>query len=195
MSNNNYLEFELSKFDVIFDIPKFIKCNVNGPWLCGGFLRHKLLVDNKQSDIDYFFQNEDQLYYIQSLLEGMDNIQLASDTTNALTYKLDNKPSSIQLIRKRFFYDISSVLEAFDYTICQFGYNGNNIVTNFSILNDLHNMRLVHNEDVSVMKWNIERLYKFVLEGFKPDLDTLKFVLPKIDPKLKEKVKLLESDV
>lgn len=101
------------------------KVHADGPWMAGGALRKTLLDQALDSDIDYFFKNADQLEKFCKDLEAI-GLTKSADTKHAVTYEgvIGVISVKVQAIRFKWYNNLAEVIDSFDYTICQFGWDG-----------------------------------------------------------------------
>jgi len=96
-----------------------------GPWLCGGAVRRLIDGSTTEGDYDIFFRDERQLNsYCQALRDMADSgdIEIVSqsgrDTNLTIVIKYRDREITVQLIK--FYFDgLRSIMEWFDFTICQ----------------------------------------------------------------------------
>jgi hypothetical protein len=164
------------------DIP--INPSPDGPWICGGAVRKTIQKVELDSDLDVFFKTQDQrddvfnkLLKHNPRVEHQHHKESGLAVTNLYFSKktpfydwitIGGPKSSefkVQLISYGFFDTIEKVLDSFDFTIAQFGYDGKDFVTGPYSLFDLGRMRLaVHKVTYPVS--NMRRLLKYTSQGF-----------------------------
>lgn len=140
-----------------------------GPWLAGGSLRRTLLQREPDSDLDYFFKDADQLSAFVADLEkrGFEKVR---ETEHHVQYRGrigdSGLPVDIQCIRFAFYADAAAVIDSFDFTICQFAFDGENLTVGEYALWDLGRKRLaVHKITYPVS--SMRRVLKYASQGFK----------------------------
>lgn len=154
--------------------------NKNGPWVCGGAVRRTVQNVALDSDIDLFFKDEPQYNDTLSRLKSSLNFKRVDETqifrenvspvTNVFVEFHDKEKDvkremKVQLIRMAYYPTIDDVLDSFDFTIAQFGYDGADIVSGPYSLYDLARKRLaVHKVTFPVS--NMRRLIKYANQGF-----------------------------
>ena len=156
---------ELNKFNETLD--RIIKPSKEGPWIAGGCIRR--LVSNEkpfESDIDFFFANEEQLVSFRNSLLGL-KAEVTKESEFNIEYKLclDNKIYKIQAIKIKFYSNIEEVLNSFDFTICQFAFDGSTLYCGEYSLWDLSRKRLVINK-VTYGVSTVRRLLKYTKQGY-----------------------------
>lgn len=139
-----------------------------GPWIAGGALRRTLLGKEPASDFDFFFRDADQLQAFEDRLvaSGLAKIR---ETEHHKHYRgtlgEDPQPRDIQLIRFAFYADAAAVIDSFDFTICQFAYDGATLTAGDFSLWDLGRKRLaVHKITYPVS--SMRRMLKYGQQGF-----------------------------
>jgi hypothetical protein len=145
----------------------------DGVWLAGGAIRRALLNEPLSSDVDLFFKDEASLakyraeitkasetngFKIISEKENENNIQITIKTS-------DGRIIPIQLIKIRYYNTIEEILGSFDFTICQFGYDGVNLYCGDTALWDLGRKRILVN-NITYPVASLRRLIKYTQQGF-----------------------------
>jgi hypothetical protein len=139
-----------------------------GPWLAGGALRRTLLGKQPASDFDFFFRDADQLQAFEDrvIASGLTKVR---ETEHHKHYRgtlgEDPTPRDIQMIRFAFYADAAAVIDSFDFTICQFAYDGQALTVGDFSLWDLGRKRLaVHKITYPVS--SMRRMLKYGQQGF-----------------------------
>jgi hypothetical protein len=150
---------------VLDELPR---CAKNGPWLAGGALRRTLQGKEPESDFDFFFRDADQLAAFVQRLEalGMDKVR---ETVHHVHYRGRLGDSGIdrnvQCIRFAFYNSAAAVIDSFDYTICQFAFDGTKLYLGDFALWDLGRKRLaIHKITFPVA--TMRRMLKYTSQGF-----------------------------
>lgn len=140
-----------------------------GPWLAGGSLRRTLLRQEPDSDFDFFFRDPAQLTVFATALEtaGLEKVR---ETEHHLHYRGrvgdSALPIDVQCIRFAFYASASAVIDSFDFTICQFAFDGADLTAGEYALWDLGRKRLaVHKVTFPVS--SMRRVLKYATQGFK----------------------------
>lgn len=142
--------------------------SAQGPWLAGGALRRTLLGQEPDSDFDFFFANADQLEEFRTALEER-GATLQRTTAHHMEFTITvpdtSLPVKIQCIRFAWYANAAEVIDSFDYTICQFAYDGQQITMGDFSLWDLGRKRLaVHKISFGVS--SMRRLLKYQKQGY-----------------------------
>jgi hypothetical protein len=156
------------------------KVSEDGPWIAGGALRRTIKGQSADSDFDFFFKSEQQLKFFEATLATL-NVKSKTENENNLQYvvtceikrQVENNTQVIhknvdiivQLIKVRYYNSLEEVLDSFDYTICQFGYDGKKLVCGDYALYDLARDRLVINR-ITFPVASLRRMIKYTKQGF-----------------------------
>lgn len=113
-----------------------------GPWLAGGALRRTLQGFKLDSDFDFFFHSAEQLEEFSTLLQAKNkNLHKSNETEHHVEFKgpvgEDNLYVKVRLIRFAYYNSPEEVIDSFDFTICQFAYDGYNLYCSDYALWDL----------------------------------------------------------
>jgi hypothetical protein len=158
-----------------------------GPWMVGGTVRRLMVDEEFTSDVDIMFKNMKQFddFCSQMRERGADTVD---ESPRQITFKY--KSWEIQPIRAVFHDTLPQTLQDFDFTICQFGFDGMCFVWGDESLNHLKEKQLVftHTTDhVSTMR----RAFKYADQGFFMDHESIgKFLKDAI----KQAAKVDEAD-
>lgn len=140
----------------------------SGPWIGGGAIRRTLLQQEPDSDFDFFFRDADQLSAFE---DGLQMIGLAKvrETEHHKHYRGkvadSDLPRDFQLIRFAFYDSAAAVIDSFDFTVCQFVFDGEIITAGDYSLWDLGRRRLaVHKITYPVS--STRRMLKYAQQGF-----------------------------
>lgn len=147
------------------------ECSDGGPWIAGGAVRRPVAGGTpKDSDFDYFFKDEKQLEDFRGRMERLGLTKLYSNDFNETfsgKLKVDGKDTQVkvQAIKFRFYESLSDVLDSFDFTICQFGWNGCDVYFNPCSIIDVANKRLVVHK-ISFGVSTMRRLVGYSKQGY-----------------------------
>jgi hypothetical protein len=154
-SHNTTMRF----LDIYDRLPK---CTRQGPWIVGGTIRRLLAGEKLTTDIDVMFKNEAQYEdYCAWLREA--GAQIVDESPRQSTYQYEGW--EIQPIKASFSNTLRQTLEKFDFTICQFGFDGENLIWGDHSMEHLKEKRLefIGTQDhVSTMR----RAFKYANQGF-----------------------------
>jgi hypothetical protein len=107
----------------------------NGPWIAGGAtLQWYQNRELEHHDIDVFCASAEQADQLAQRLTQHGTVKYQSN--NAITYEMThwvtNEPNSqlkkwsIQVIKRKYFDSVDDVIDSFDITVCQIGFDGKN---------------------------------------------------------------------
>lgn len=147
-----------------------------GPWIAGGSLWRTL---NKEPlincDIDVFFRNKEQFEAISRKIRSLpfvNNILRETRKKWNTIYKYHvnegntfNKTVDIQFINMAHYSSLAKLLSSFDFTVCQFGWDGKNLLAGSTSLEDLDKKQLVFYK-ITKPKSLIRHLHKYLSNGF-----------------------------
>lgn len=133
-----------------------------GPWLCGGAMRRLVAGAELDSDFDYFFANEQQVKAFEQWMKAHAGMIERENQFNK-TWRV--KGRQVQQITIRYYQSIEDALGSFDFTICQFGWDGAQITVGPFSLWDLARKRIaIHQLTYGVS--TLRRLMKYSRQGF-----------------------------
>ena len=150
-----------------------------GPWIAGGALRRTLSGQSLSSDFDFFFASQEQFDAFCKEIKDAGGWQVSANDHNATLKMPSVRPEpigddefspylpeiEIQAIKTRWYANIDDVLDSFDFTICQFGYDGEHLVCGDYSLWDLGRKRLVpHRLTFAVASFR--RMLKYTRQGY-----------------------------
>lgn len=167
--------------------------SLDGPWIAGGSLR-RLIVGQEpmQADVDYFFKNQEQYNDWVSEMRALEHAREVSKTDHAISFEVvvpvsastsrgkdpdgteneaefDVEPKmdvvKVQGIHFQYYDSIEAVIDSFDFTITQLGYDGKDLYTGDHTLWDLGRKKLALNK-LSFGVSTVRRLMKYSLQGF-----------------------------
>lgn len=164
-------------FKVLKELPElgwdrsfFMNKDGPGPWLAGGALRRTLQGFKLDSDFDFFFHSAEQLEEFSTLLQAKNkNLHKSKETEHHVEFKgvvgEDNLEVKVQLIRFAYYNSPEEVIDSFDFTICQFAYDGLELIYGDYALWDLGRKRLAVNK-ITYPLSTMRRVLKYTKQGF-----------------------------
>lgn len=159
-----------------------------GPWIAGGALRRTLLGQEPESDFDFFFRDQGQLDTFRRDLEAR-GFKLVKETEHHVEFlgNAGDHKVQVQLIRFAFYADAAAVIDSFDFTICQFSYDGKTLTCGDHALWDLGRRRLAVNK-ITFPLSTMRRVLKYGTQGFIACSGALTTVLTSVadNPALRE---------
>lgn len=149
-----------------------ITLSEDGPWIAGGSVRRVLSSSKESHDYDFFFRNEEQLKKTVSQIKG----ELVKENKFNTLYNCGDK---VQLIIHNFFDSPEELIESFDFTICQFAFDGKNLYHGVFSLWDLGRKRLAINK-ITYATSTVRRLLKYCSQGFTACSGTCSSILKEV---------------
>lgn len=158
-------------------LPRFLKATKigigKGVWIAGGAVRRTISNMELETDVDFFFEDEEAFKLFLSSLRASKEFRITSEKENELNvqlnieYREDNvtKPAILQLIRVRYYGSPQEVIDSFDFTICQFAFDGEDIYCGDYSMWDLGRKRLVLHK-LTFPVATMRRLIKYTQQGF-----------------------------
>ena len=153
--------------NVLFKIlEKLPNTSEQGPWIAGGAIRRTIINKPLESDFDFFFKDEEQMRQFCIEMGNIGFIETASNEHNkTFAGTVDKKNILVQAIIIRYYNTIEDVLDSFDFTITQFGYDGINLYCGDYSLFDLKRNKLsLHKLTYGVS--TVRRMIKYTKQGF-----------------------------
>lgn len=150
-----------------------------GPWVAGGSVRRLISRLPQDSDFDFFFRDEAQFDAFCEEMQKLGAIRENESDFN-VTFALPKSKAKpveddvfegggpelkVQAIRIAFFETLDAVLDSFDFSICQCGYDGSDLVFGPWALFDIANKRLVPGK-LTYGTSSLRRLIKYARQGF-----------------------------
>lgn len=153
------------------------KLGGNGPWLAGGAIRKTIQGVSLDSDFDFFFKDQAQLDLFKEGLENCGARMLKQNDKNEMWILPSCIPEDtegegiylpemeIQLIKFRWYETAEEVIDSFDFTLCQFAYDGEWIFLSDFALWDVARRKLVPHK-ITYGTASLRRLIKYANQGF-----------------------------
>lgn len=163
-----YGKYEWDKTEFQKAMVRLPVVTATGPWVCGGSVRRIAIDAIQDSDYDFFFANADQLAAFTVAVEERGAVRKYENDFN-ITWKLPASEADpelkIQAIRVAYHPTIEAVLESFDFSLCQCGYDGESLYFGDFTLFDLANKRLVPGR-ISYGVSSLRRMLKYTRAGY-----------------------------
>ena len=180
------------------------KCNMDGPWIAGGALHRtyrKLSLND--SDVDVFFKNKEQLdkYLLElnanALSSGKYTTKsyVVSDWHHTVVINYMDTDWKIQCISFKYFDTIEDLFRSFDINVCRIAYDGNHVVYEYNVLNDINN-NIIH-FDVNSINYpsvTLKRLVKYVKMGYDIEDHDLRILTRSFYKSKKKTIDILDQD-
>jgi hypothetical protein len=180
------------------------KCTENGPWIAGGSLHRtyrKIPLTN--ADVDVFFKNKEQFEQFVaaiSLSSLFSNYKIESTIYSewhcTLTIKYMDVDWKIQCVTFKYFDNIEELFKSFDINVCRIAYDGNNVVYEDGILNDIKTNKLRFNQgSIYYPSVTLKRLVKYVKMGYDVEDVDLKLLTHAFYKSKKKAIDILDQDL
>ncbi len=160
-------------FTILKQLPSI---DTDGPWVAGGSVWKSIENIPLECDIDVFFKSDRQcekwfrtllsLPYAHRIVSDPKSNQYNTSLKYHIHYKGYNKTITLQLVSFRFFDNIKALLDGFDFTACQFGFDGQTLYTGDTSLGDLRNREIIFNNVLDNVATGIH-VEKYTKIGFK----------------------------
>jgi hypothetical protein len=166
----------LNSTDLGKAIARLPKLSVAGPWLAGGSIRRTVANQEQESDFDFFFLNAEQVLQFSKDLVAFGAVEKSRNEQNILFImpskieivddrKIHHPELKIQLINFRYYNGIEEVLDSFDFTLCQFGFDGTHFYASDFALWDVARKKLVPHT-ITFATSSLRRLIKYTSQGY-----------------------------
>lgn len=149
----------------------------SGPWIAGGAaLRWYQNLSVGENDIDVFCSNARQANKIISDIKRFNRYHIKHQSENAVTIDYHRRDKwedkwTIQVITRKYFDSLQSVIDSFDITVCEIGTAGQQWMMNKETARDIRSKTLrlkkPYNPD------SVKRLTKYWIYGYRPAEGTL----------------------
>lgn len=156
---------ETELFSVLSLLPAV---TTKGPWLAGGALRRTISGKSLDSDFDFFFTDQEQMTAFTARLStaGLSKVKETDHHEQWEGYLTEiGRAVIVQCIRFLFYQSAEEVIQSFDFTVCQFAYDGEHIYAADYSLWDLGRKRLAINK-ITFPISSMRRLLKYTRQGF-----------------------------
>lgn len=175
-----------SKFDKItpfeFIAELLPKCTSDGPWIAGGSLHRTFRnIPLNNADIDVFFKNEEQkTKFLEDLIKNKSGKYESKDLIvsqwhDCVTITCMGKDWKIQCVKFVYFQNITELFKSFDINVCRLAYDGNNVIYEDNIFDDIKTNKLkLNDEAINYPSVTLKRLIKYVKMGYDVDDTELK---------------------
>lgn len=142
-----------------------------GGWVAGGAIRRWFKGQENLTDIDVFFSSVTHFQdYEKSLSIYCPKV---GETVNAITY-MSPQEVPIQLIRASYYDTMTNLLDSFDYSVCQFAWDGKDVyATSQALISVLRNHLGPHNIRQEHAVDSLRRAFKYAKKGYYPCNGTL----------------------
>lgn len=136
-------------------------------WIAGGAIRRWFTGEKQDSDIDVFCACDsavDQVIVLNHLTERVRNDRM-----------IMFRRSPVQIILQPQFHTPEETIEHFDFTICQFAYDGSRIICTIeAVLSSLRKHLAVAQVQKGFEIDSLRRAFKYQRQGFTPCIGTIR---------------------
>lgn len=152
-------------------------------WIAGGFVRDLLSKQDSTTDVDVYFHSQNKLNATIKQLKSHKDLIRYHEGKNSDRCWING--IEFNIIKYRTYKSLEEVLDSFDYTICQFGWNGSNIYYTKEALRDLAGNRLILHKCTFATS-SVRRMIKYAEKGFTICPKTISGILKEVatDPKI-----------
>lgn len=152
-------------------------------YLAGGALRRLITGEKLDSDWDFFFKTKNaadvftfHLFSQPKLYTIISNERRPMNTTIQFVLNSTNQEFKFQLIDFRYYENVSEVLDSFDFTLCMFGIEKDNLFYADTAMTDIRDKKLVPNK-ITYPISSTRRILKYAKDGYRLDTDGIKSFL------------------
>lgn len=153
--------------------------NDEGPWVAGGAVRRTMTGEPLTSDIDFFFRSNRQYNNFLEEAMSLGTKLISSNDMNVSmvlpadysTLHLQGTPKTaqeelkVQAIKFRYYESLEQVIDSFDFTLSQFGFDGEYIYMSDFALWDVARKKIVPHK-ITYATSSLRRLLKYGAQGF-----------------------------
>lgn len=172
----------MSSLEYLIDV--LPKCSKEGPWIAGGAL-HRTYRDLplNTSDVDVFFKDKDQMdAYVKEIIMGEKSHgryktkdYIVTEWHQSITIQYMDNDWKIQCVTFKYFQNVEELFNSFDINICRLAYNGEEVVGEENVLNEIKSNTLkFNNESINFPSVTLKRLVKYVKMGYNVNDEELK---------------------
>ena len=205
LSLNKFLK-HLSTGSVLEHLIELLpKCTEDGPWIAGGALhRTYRKLSLTDSDVDVFFKNKEQLDKFLLELNGnalktgkySTKNYIVSDWHHTIVINYMGSDWNIQCVSFKYFNTIEDLFGSFDINVCRIAYDGNNVILEEQVLNDINSNNLRFNEgSIYYPSVTLKRLVKYVKMGYNIEDSELRTLTHAFYKSKKKAIDILDQDL
>lgn len=176
-SRYGHSEYETTDFAKALD--RLPNVTADGPWIAGGAVRRVVTRKPQESDFDFFFKDEGQFDAFCKAIEKAGGFRTNESDFNVTfcipavkakpigddEFSPGGPELKVQAIRIEYFESLDAVLESFDFSICQCGFDGARMAFGPWTLWDLANNKLVPGR-LRYGASSLRRVIKYTRQGF-----------------------------
>ncbi len=147
---------------------------IDGSWVAGGSVRRWFSGEKQDSDIDVFLADKDSL---PRLVEVNGLVERVRYKDRVVMFK--NSP--VQVILEPQFGNMRECIDHFDFTICQFAWDGNEIISGVeAILSVMRKNLAIHSVQAGYEVDTLRRAFKYQRCGYRPCIGTIRDLVASI---------------
>lgn len=176
---SRYGRQEYAETDFAMALDRLPDISPDGPWIAGGSVRRLVSKQPQDSDFDFFFKDEAQFDAFREAMKER-GATVGSESDFNITFHLPaasakpigddvfSKPGpaiKVQAIRIAFHETLDAVLDSFDFSICQCGFDGTDLAFGQWALWDIARKRLVPGK-IRYGASSLRRVIKYTRQGF-----------------------------
>lgn len=155
-------------------------------WIAGGAIRQWFNDGELVTDIDVFGKNQESLDNFVS--EKLWAAKKISEQDHLSSFSLNGQ--LIQVIKYDYYDSIHNLLDSFDFTVCQFAWDGKTVYsTEAAIVSVLRKHLRVHQITKELAADSLRRAFKYQRKGYIPCLGTLKDIALSFQNLTEEQIK------
>lgn len=155
-------------------------------WIAGGAIRQWFNDGELVTDIDVFGKNQESLDNFVS--EKLWAAKKISEQDHLSSFSLNGQ--LIQVIKYDYYDSIHNLLDSFDFTVCQFAWDGKTVYsTEAAIVSVLRKHLRVHQITKELAADSLRRAFKYQRKGYIPCLGTLKDIALSFQNLTEEEIK------
>jgi len=152
---------------------------IDGPWIMGGAVRRFLQGQPQDADIDLFFDSSAQYDLYHRLMVHMGHGLLAH-TEHHTMFEVRSAQSikKVQLVTTRYRESLIDHMNAFDYTLCQTGWDGERVIASYHALIDIVDQKLnLASTTLHDLPSSWFRILKYAQQGYHPSQKTINYFM------------------
>lgn len=172
----------MSALEYLIDI--LPKCSKEGPWIAGGSLHRTYRnLPLHTSDVDVFFKDKEQMdTYVKDLIAGEKSSgkyktkdHVVTEWHQTVTLQCMDNEWKIQCVTFKYFPTVEDLFKSFDINICRLAYDGNEVIGEENVLNEINSNVLKFNEgSINYPSITLKRLVKYIKMGYNVNDEELK---------------------